>query len=199
MQRMECLERLAELVEPDDLIVTALGGTSAEWHRLRQTDSHYANSCMGANVGLSTGLALALPHRRVVLLDTDGCQLMTMGALATLGNVQPPNLRIFVFDNGGYGYTGGQASATRGRTDLAAVARSVGVEQSLTVHDLEGFEAAARRALSEPGLHYVVAKIDLVAGPGPRDGFRPPTRHEQTTRFMRYVERTEGVQLIAAG
>ena len=199
MKRIECLQLLAELVQPDDLIVTALGGTSAEWHRLRQTDTHYANSCMGANVPLATGLALALPHRRVILLDTDGCQLMTMGALATLGNVQPPNLRIFVFDNGGYGYTGGQATATQGRTDLAGVARAVGVENSTTVHDLAGFEAAARRALSEPGLSYVVAKIELVAGPGPRDGFRPPTRHEQTTRFMRYVERTENVQLIAAG
>jgi sulfopyruvate decarboxylase subunit beta len=199
MKRIECLQILAGLLHDDDIVVTALGGTSAEWHRLRQTDTHYANSCMGANVPLATGLALALPHRRVILLDTDGCQLMTMGALATLGNVQPPNLRIFVFDNSGYGYTGGQASATQGRADLAGVARAVGVENATTLRDLEGFEAAARRALSEDGLSYVVVKIDLVAGPGPRDGFRPPTRHEQTTRFMRHIEQSEGVQLIAWG
>ncbi len=199
MKRVEVLQVLAQLVAEDDLVVTALGGTTTEWHRLRSMDSHYANSCMGANVPLATGLALALPHRRVVLLDTDGCQLMTLGALATLGNVQPPNLRVFVFDNGGYGYTGGQASATRGRTDLAAVARAVGVEQATTVRDLAALEAAARRALAADRLTYVVLAIELEAGRGVPDGFRPPTRHEQTTRFMRYVERTEGVQLIAGG
>jgi thiamine pyrophosphate-dependent acetolactate synthase large subunit-like protein len=193
MKRLECMRMVAELLRDDDLLVTALGGTTDEWFSLRATENIYANSCMGANVPLAVGLALALPHRRVVLLDSDGCQLMTMGALATLGNVRPPNLRVFVFDNGAYGYTGGQATATSGRADLAGVARAVGVENAETVHDLGSFEAAARRAFAEDGLAYVVAKVELIAGPFAGGG---PIRHEQATRFMRYVERTEGVRLL---
>lgn len=196
MKRSECMQIVAELMAPDDLVVSALGGTSAEWYGIRPSDQQYANSCMGANVPLASGLALALPHRRVLLFDTDGCQLMTMGALATLGNTQPPNLRVFVFDNRGYGYTGGQATATRGRADLAGVARAVGIEGAMTVEDLTAFEAAARRALSESRLAYVVAKVEMQPGVV---GAPMLTRYEQTSRFMRYIERTEGVRLISGG
>ncbi len=193
MKRVECMRVLAELVHGDDLLVTALGGTTDEWFSIRPAENTYANSCMGANVPVAIGLALALPHRRVILLDSDGCQLMTMGALATLGNVRPPNLRVFVFDNGGYGYTGGQATATSGRTDLAGVARAVGVENAETVHDLASFEAAARRGFATESLAYVVAKVELIPGPFAGGG---PIRHEQATQFMHYIERTEGVTLL---
>jgi sulfopyruvate decarboxylase subunit beta len=192
MKRLDCMRALAPLLT-EELVVVALGGTADEWFSVRQAESTVVPACMGANLPLAIGLSLVLPHRRVVLLDSDGSQLMTMGALATLGNVQPANLRVFVFDNEGYAYTGGQASATRGRTDLAAVARAVGIDAAATVHDLEAFKTAASQTLAHDGLSYVVAKVEMLRGVPPDSG---PNRQEHTIRFIRYIESTEGVKIL---
>jgi thiamine pyrophosphate-dependent acetolactate synthase large subunit-like protein len=197
VNRLECLQVLEPLLGPTDLVITALGATTAAWFSLRPNDERtFAKSGMGGDVPMGTGLALALPHRRVVVLDNDGSQLSVLGSLATLGNVRPPNLRVFVFDNEGYEETGGQPSATRGRTDLAAVARAVGIDGAVCVTTLTSFEAAARRALANDGLGYVVAKIEL--GPGRAFG-GGPNRYEQATRFIRGIEASEGVRILGGG
>jgi thiamine pyrophosphate-dependent acetolactate synthase large subunit-like protein len=187
-----CLEVLAELVT-DELAVVALGRTSDEWTRLKPRDANFYNVAMGTNLPLAVGLAYALPHRTVVLLDTDGCQLMTLGALCTLGNLQPPNLRAFVLDNASYAYIGGLPSATAGRADLAAVARGAGVEQATTASDLDTFGRLAREALAGDRLSYVVAKIAMEPGRAGRRGF---DHVEAKYRFVRYVERSEGRQIL---
>ena len=179
MKRMECLEALGPLVR-DELVVTALGGTTDEWRHVADRDANYYNICMGSNLPLAMGLALALPQRGVILLDTDGCQLMTLGALCTFANEAPDNLRAFVFDNGSYGYTGGQPTATGARADLDAIARGAGLEQVQTAHDLGEFEACAREALGSPGPWYTVAKIELVPG---KFGGGGPMHMENGYRF----------------
>ena len=95
MKRFECLEALASLVE-DELVVAALGGTTDEWRHIADSDAAYYNISMGSNVPLGLGLALALPDRGVIVLDTDGCQFMVLSPLCTVANEDPANLRIFV-------------------------------------------------------------------------------------------------------
>jgi sulfopyruvate decarboxylase subunit beta len=192
MESRECLQVLADLVT-DELAVVALGRTSDEWTRLKPRDANFFNVAMGSNLPLAVGLALGLPHRTVVLLDTDGCQLMTLGAVCTLGNLQPPNLRVFVFDNGQYARTAKLPAATGGNTDLAAIARGAGIEQATTVNNAESFERLAHEALAADHLTYVVAKVVTAGG---RSGPRGFDNTEAKYRFVRYIERTEGRRIL---
>lgn len=192
MQHAACLEVLSALVR-DELVVVSLGHTSDVWGRVNQRDANIYNVAMGANLPLSIGLAYAVPERTVVLLDTDGCQLMLLGAVCTLGNLQPPNLRVFVFDNGAYARTAALPSATAGRTDLAAIARGAGIAQATTVSELDEFEAAARTALAADRLTYVVAKVEPATG---RSGPRGFDNTEAKYRFVRHIERATGRRIL---
>lgn len=195
MNRIDCLRALAPLVADDDLVVVSLGGTGLEWNAVRPADTNLFLVAMGCNTPVALGLALALKHRRIILLETDGSLLLTLGALATLGNVDPPNLRVFVFDNQGYERVKHDISATSGRTDLAAIAAACGISDAVTVRTQEEFVSAAERTMVRPGLSFVVAKVRpgiADVPPRPGDGL------EDKYRFVRAVERLEGRPILAA-
>ena len=188
MKRIDCLRTLAGSVGPDDLVVTSLGGTSDEWAQVRQSAANFYNSAMGSNIPLALGLAVAMPHRRVILLDTDGSVLMTLGALCTLGALKPPNLRVFVLDNAAYLATGGQPTPTAGRADLAAIARGAGIDEAETIEDPAGLENASTRALTGEAFSFAVVKVENAAAP--RSHHRED-HLENTYRFVRYIEGSE--------
>ena len=148
---------------------------------------------MGIATPTGIGLALALPHRRVVVIDTDGGLLLNLGVLATLGNIKPPNLKVFVMDNECYELVGGFPTATAGATDLAAMARGAGVVNAKKTETLEQFKEAAGRAMNENAFHFVVAKIE-------KGMEKVPTPHtdsmEMKYKFVRYIEETEGIKII---
>lgn len=195
MKRHDCLKLLAPLVSEEDLVIISLGGTGLEWNDVRPGDNNLFLVAMGCNTPVALGLALALPHRRVVLLETDGSLLLTLGALATLGNQAPPNLRVFVFDNQGYERVKHNISATSFRTDLAAMARGAGIETASTVRTLEEFQSAAQQSMGGDGLSFVVAKVEpgiANVAPRPGDGL------EDKYRFVRYVERLEDKTILSS-
>ena len=74
---------------------------------------------MGQGPALGLGLALAQPGRGVVVVNGDGCMLMSLGSLVTLAN-HPADLYLLILDNGLYEVTGGQPTAGTGRVDFAA-------------------------------------------------------------------------------
>lgn len=193
MKRLECLQLLAGHVRPDDLVVAALGGTSEEWHQVRPSDANFFNSAMGSNIPLALGLAVALPHRRVILLDTDGSVLMTLGALCTLGALSPANLRVFLLDNAAYLATGGQPTATAGQTDLAAIARGAGIDMAVTIRNGGELETYSQRALVDDGFSFAVIKIENVSAPRTTRG---EDHLENKYRFVRYIESSEGVRIL---
>ncbi|HEX6512629.1 MAG TPA: thiamine pyrophosphate-dependent enzyme, partial [Chloroflexota bacterium] len=104
MIRHECLELLSPLVT-DQLVVTSQSGQRIEWMHLKKHDGNLPVGMMGCALGVGMGLALALPHRRVIALESDGSVLLSLFNLATLGNLGLPNLAVFVFDNGVYSGT----------------------------------------------------------------------------------------------
>ena len=75
MMRYECLEILASLVKDEDLVVTTLGWVAGEWFALRPSESNLYQINMGMCTPLCLGLALVLPHRRVIALESDGSVL----------------------------------------------------------------------------------------------------------------------------
>jgi sulfopyruvate decarboxylase subunit beta len=141
---------------------------------------------------LGIGLALVLPHRKVIVLESDGSLLLSLYNLPTLGNLSLPNLVVFVFDNEVYSGTRiSEPSATAGKTDLAGVARSCGIAGATTVREVDSFKREAKKALEENVLRFVVCKVDPTTGH--RQIERPnEDLWEHKYRFVRYLERTEG-------
>jgi phosphonopyruvate decarboxylase len=195
VNRIDALRALAPHVTDEDLVVISLGGTGLEWNAVRPADTNLFLVAMGCNTPVALGMARALPHRRIVLLETDGSLLLTLGALATVGNVAPPNLRIFVFDNQGYERVKHDISATSFKTDLAGIAAACGVEDTATARTVDEFAAAAERTMSGDHLSFVVAKVRpgiADVAPRPGDGL------EDKYRFVRAVERLEGRPILSA-
>jgi thiamine pyrophosphate-dependent acetolactate synthase large subunit-like protein len=179
-------------VQNDDLVVTTLGWVAGEWFALRHKESNLYQINMGMCTPLCLGLALVLPHRRVIAIESDGSVLLNIGAMTTLANKRPPNLTVIVFDNQCYMATGGLPTATAGVTDLAGMANAAGIENSCSVSSLEEFESEARAAIHRKGPSYIVAKVEAA-------GKRMSTDmdgKEGKYRFVRYIERSEGIKII---
>lgn len=192
MTRYECLKYLASLLKDEDLVVTTLGWVAGEWFSLRPRDSNLYQINMGMCTPVCLGLALVLPHRRVIALESDGSVLLNLSSVATLANQQPKNLTVIVFDNQCYMATGGLPTATAGPTDLAGIAKAAGIPQSNTVSSREPFEAELNAALERSGPSYIVAKVEAA-------GKRMSTDmdgKEGKYRFVRYIEQSEGIQII---
>src|ERR671910_3599259 len=148
MIRYECLELLAARIT-DELVVTSQSGQRIEWSHLSQHGGNLLVGMMGCAVGVGMGLALALPHRKVIVLDSDGSVLLSLFNLATLGNLQPKNLVVYVFDNGVYsGSRISYPTATLGNTDLEAMAQGAGIANAHTIRDIEDFKKYGIDALA---------------------------------------------------
>lgn len=191
MIRYECLEHLATLVD-DQLVLTSQSGQRIEWDYLTKRPGNLLVGMMGCALGVGTGLALALPHRRVIVLDSDGSVLLSLFNLPTLANLAPSNLSVVVFDNGVYSGTRiSEATATSGKTDLAGMAKAAGVDHAVTIRELAEFKQEASAIANGGELCFVVCKVEesLVH----RQISRPVTDlAENKYTFVRYLEETEG-------
>jgi thiamine pyrophosphate-dependent acetolactate synthase large subunit-like protein len=156
---------------PEALVVTGLG--SPTWDVFAAGDrpeNFYLWGAMGGAVPLSLGLALAQPDRSVVTVTGDGEQLMGLGALATVGAQQPPNLTIVVLDNGLYGETGRQRSHTALGTDLVTVAGGCGIAETLRDPSAEDL---AKRIRARRATTFAQVRVEQDEPPRalpPRDG-----------------------------
>lgn len=190
MIRHECLQLLADRIS-DQLVVTSQSGQRIEWSEISKREGNLLLGMMGCAIGVATGLALALPHRKVIALDSDGSVLLSLFNLATLGNLQPRNLAVYVFDNGVYsGSRISYPTATAGNTDLAAMARSAGIANAHTIRDIGDFKTRGLDALTQDRLAFFVCKVEesLLH----REIPRPDTDlAENKYTFVRYLERTE--------
>jgi sulfopyruvate decarboxylase subunit beta len=190
MIRYDCFEWLAPQMK-DELVVTSLSGQRVEWGHLSKRDADLTLGSMGNALAVGMGLALALPHRKVFVFESDGSLLLSLFNLPTLANLNPPNLAVFVFDNQAYSGTRiSYPTATAGKTDLAAIGKGAGIEHSVTIRELEDFKREATGALKENGLRFVVCKIEesLVHRKIVRSNV---DLLETKYRFVRYLERTE--------
>src|SRR5512145_1329171 len=139
MKRYECLRAIAPRFG-DALVVTNLGAVRHEWQSLRPHHGNYHLQNLGLTSSMALGLALALPHRKVVAFDGDGSLLLNLGALATIANQHPRNLIHIVFDNECYESSRGAPTATAGQADLAAVARGCGLANVITARTVAEFK-----------------------------------------------------------
>ena len=197
MIRYDCLKLLAPRIT-DQLVVTSLSGQKIEWASLSQHPGNLLVGTMGTALGVGIGLAIGLPHRNVIVLESDGRLLLSLFNLPTLANLDPKNFNVFVFDNQVYSGTRiSEPTATAGKTDLATMARGAGIEHAVTVASLPDFQAEMESGLNGAGPTFVVCKIEESVSH--REILRTDLDPlENKYQFVRYLERTEGRAIFRA-
>jgi len=196
MKRHECISILGPKLIDDIPVITGTGNTAHQLAEFRRPQITLHSAQLGACSAIALGLALALPHRKVISLDGDGNLLLNLAVLGDIANKGATNLGIIIFDNECYESGGRLPTATAGRVDLEAVARACGIEKSHTVRTLEDFTAAAEQLLKVNELGVLVAKVE--SEPEYKRKNALPSAPETTFTFARYIEQLEGRPILSA-
>jgi thiamine pyrophosphate-dependent acetolactate synthase large subunit-like protein len=167
LERRAAMAALLEGRDDNLLVVPGLGSTAWDLAAAGDNDRNfYLWGAMGGAAMIGLGLALAQPEKRIAVITGDGEMLMGLGSLATIGIQRPANLAIIVFDNGAYGETGMQPSATQSGADLLQVAAACGIASCLDVRDEAGVADLAGRL---KGLKETLfARVQIEAAEPPR-------------------------------
>ncbi len=185
MLRLDCLRAIYSDLEKC-LVVTIMGALPAELQSLgHRPNFFYLQHAMGLASSTGLGLALSLPHQKVIVLDGDGSLLMNLGSLTTLARYKPKNLLHIVFDNESLLSVGGFPTATGTGTDLGGIARAAGIPQARTVPTVEEFTKAVRHAISSDGLETIVAKVEAT---GPKTFVTDLGLLENRFQFRRHIQ-----------
>ncbi len=194
MQRYDYLRSIAG--DAQDALVVCTGWSAREWWALRPSDGNLKTRTLGLVSSIAAGLALALPHRKVIAIDGDGAFLMNLCGLPTIASQSPGNLIHLLFDNEIYEASGGTATASP-IADAVALAKGAGYRHAAWVKTREAFRAAFAHAWKRNELTLIAVKI----APG-QPGNLPPLRLDEIEnkyRFMRYLETTERRAIVNPG
>lgn len=170
---------------PDDfLIVAGLAGPAKDIGALTNDgdNAFIFAGAMGGAVTTALGLALAQPDRRVLCVTGDGDLLMSLGALATVGVVQPSNLSIVCVDNGLYQETGGQTSHTGMGVNLAEIASGCNIATVREASSREEISEAAPILRQSNGPSFVLLRVDDTPPPKSKRNLQAS---EAKTKFRR--------------
>ena len=143
----------------DAIVISGRGGR----HWIRQSDTALdiplGDPAMGGHAGFGLGLALARPDKRVVLFDSEGDILMSLGQLPTIAEQAPANFYHFVLDNEVYATTGGQPVPGSKVIDYAGIARSSGYPRAMNFSEIDEFTATLPAIFASPGPVFVSCKV----------------------------------------
>lgn len=195
--RYDYLQLLAPKIT-DELIFCNVAGATREWAHLKPRDGNLYMCWMSGVTPLALGLALALPHRRVISLEGDGSLLMGLSVLPAIAQQNPANLIVIVFDNECYEPCSRVPTFTAGATDLIKMAQGAGIKNTWLVGEPAEFERAIGEAYQSKGANFILVKVQLPSPPIPRSAIDGT---ENKYLMVRYIERTENIQIIrpAAG
>lgn len=196
MKRFDCMTVLARRLK-DELVILSLGASVDEWYNAapHMREASLFQQQLGCVTPQAFGLAAGVPHRRIVSLDTDGGMMFNLGILATLGNEQPKNLFVVVWDNECYQSIGGPPTHTAsGRVDIAAIARGAGVADAYTARTVEEFDDHCAKGLAAEVPYVVVAKVAGTVQPDIRR--KHSDGREDKYIFVRHVEHSEGIVIM---
>lgn len=159
LNRDECLKFLAEKVT-DQIVVCTIGIVGIEFSYYYKGGQSLSDSgAMGLASSIGLGLALGLPHRKILVLDGDGALLMNLGSLATIAQQNPKNLVHLVFQNDVYESSGIQPIVNAGKVDFAGIARGAGIEEAYCIDSMEEFRKKVDYFLNTQKLIFAVLKV----------------------------------------
>ncbi len=179
----------------DELVVTNLGRVRHDWQRLTEPrDGNLYEIYMAGATSVALGMAVSLPHRRVIALDGDGAILMDLGILLAVGQQNPSNLIVIIGDNMAYEKAGSVPTFTADKeVSLEAIARGAGIPNVWTVTEPAEFQKAIDEAFKAEGASFIDMKVETepwLSHPVTLDGT------ENKYRFIRYIEKTEKMQIL---
>jgi thiamine pyrophosphate-dependent acetolactate synthase large subunit-like protein len=192
MKRFDCLKILSERAG-NALVVSSAGATTLEWNTLRPGDGNFRVRTLGLCSSIALGMALGLPHRKVIALDGDGSLLMNLCSLPTIARMKPGNLIHVVFDNEIYEASGSRKTATSAGTDLVGIARAAGIENARWTNSTKAFAEIIDEALGLSAPVFIGVKVDgtrTTVPPYPMDEV------ENKYRFIRHIEATEKIDIL---
>lgn len=185
IRRADAARLVRERLRASDIVVCSLGSTGRAWREAAAPNlTYWASDPMGTAPALALGLALALPRRRVVLLEGDGDLAMNLGVLLAIAGAAPANLRLAVFVNGRYETGGGQPLPGGEGRSFAAIARGAGFARASEARDAAAAASALDALLGDEGLGLVALHIEAEPSPYPADP-GPTSQAEDRAAFQR--------------
>ena len=194
MQRYDYLKEIAPHAE--DALAVCTGWAAREWWALRPGEGNLKTRTLGLVSSIAAGLAIALPHRKVITIDGDGAFLMNLCGLPTIALQNPGNLIHLLFDNEIYEASGGTATASR-NSDAVALALGAGYKHAIWVNHPAEFATEFSAVCKRSELTLIAAKVE----PGQPKGL-PSLKMDEIEnkyRFMRYLEATEKKAILNPG
>jgi len=194
MQRFDYLKAIAD--DAGDALAVCTGWGAREWWAVRPGDANLKTRTLGLVSSIAAGLAIALPHRKVLAIDGDGAFLMNLCGLPTIALQSPGNLIHLLFDNEVYEASGGTSTASR-QSDAVAIAAGAGYKHALWVQSPKEFHFEFTRAWKRNELTLIAAKVR----PG-QPANLPALKLDEIEnkyRFMRHLEASEQKSILNPG
>ena len=180
----------------DAIVVCALGMAANEWWAVTKSeDSFYMHGGMGFAASFALGLATALPHVPVWVLNSDGSLSMNLGCLLTEAGQQPANLKHFVVDNQRYQTVDTMPMVNQDNSDYALIAKGAGIRQVATIDNLADLERQTPGIIAAPGPYFIRLRVESE----PEYQRAPPATYEgpeMKYRFGRALEKKLGIKVF---
>jgi thiamine pyrophosphate-dependent acetolactate synthase large subunit-like protein len=144
----------------DAIVVPGRGGR--HWVDLStrpNLDLPIGDPAMGGHAGFALGLALARPDKKIVLFDSEGDILMSLGILVTIAEQAPANFYHFLIDNECYATTGGQPVPNAKNIAYDLIARGAGYPRTSAFAEIDAFTGALPGIMAGPGPVFVACKV----------------------------------------
>ena len=186
MTRTRALEILLEELRGDEAVIATTGKTGRELFTLADRPGHlYVVGGMGTASAIGLGITRVKSEQPVVIHDGDGAALMKLGALATIGLLQPKKFLHVLLDNGVHDSTGGQATASS-VVNFAALAAACNYAVAHSAEGEDDLRAAIKELRSSDG----PALLHVPIAPGSPEALGRPTitPPEVKARFMAFLK-----------
>ena len=135
--REDAIKFITPFLDENDIVVSTTGKTSRELFEFRASSNagHQRDfltvGSMGHASSIGLGIALQKPSRNVYCFDGDGAFIMHMGALSSIGKLQPSNFKHIVFNNYAHDSVGGQPTAAD-IIDIPTIAKANGYKAAFS-------------------------------------------------------------------
>ena len=189
MKRKQALASVAGLFGETPCFVT-VGLAWLDWNQARPSDGNFHLKTLGSGSSAGLGMAMALPTRKIAVLDGDGAVIMNVNGLVTVGRVRPKNLIHIVFDNKIYESSGCVPTASAYNLSLADFGRAAGIPSVFEVDELDDFKAAVKTAFETDGPHFIVAEVEP-SGEDANTSYSRVNEVEGKFKFIRHLEKIE--------
>jgi phosphonopyruvate decarboxylase len=189
--RENAVKFIAPLLDDSDIVVSTTGKTSRELfeYRAGNEQGHHRDfltvGCMGHSSSIALGIALQKPNRNVYCFDGDGAVIMHMGALSSVGQMQPKNFKHIVFNNFAHDSVGGQPTAAD-VINIPQIALDNGYKAAFSVESEEEIKTKMREIKNYEGPVLLEIKVNK----GARKDLGRPTRTtiENKNDFMEFLK-----------